>query len=43
MAAYTAHPERFVHGAPLPPPLPSPAGINLPKLRPVPESEDVTH
>ncbi|SNQ52182.1 transposase (fragment) [Frankia canadensis] len=27
-AAYAVHPERFVHRAPVPPPLPKPAGIN---------------
>lgn len=30
-AAYAAHPERFVNGAPVPPPLPGPAWINKPK------------
>lgn len=30
-AAYAAHPERFVNGAPLPPALPGPAWINKPK------------
>ena len=30
-AAYAAHPERFVNGAPTPPPLPGPAWINKPK------------
>jgi hypothetical protein len=30
-AAYVAHPERFVHGKPVPPPLPGPAWINKPK------------
>jgi putative transposase len=29
-AAYTAHPERFVRQAPVPPPLPAPAWINKP-------------
>ena len=29
-AAYTAHPERFVRQAPIPPPLPGPAWINKP-------------
>lgn len=30
-AAYAAHPERFVNGPPVPPPLPGPAWINQPK------------
>ena len=30
-AAYAAHPERFVNGRPVPPPLPGPAWINKPK------------
>jgi putative transposase len=30
-AAYAAHPERFVNGRPMPPPLPGPAWINKPK------------
>ena len=30
-AAYAMHPERFVNGAPVPPPLPGPAWINKPK------------
>jgi putative transposase len=38
--AYAAHPERFVHRAPVPPPLPSPAWINKPAPA---ESEEVTH
>jgi len=33
-AAYAAHPERFVNGAPTPPPLPGPAWINKPKEEP---------
>ena len=30
-AAHQAHPERFVHGSPTPPPLPTAAWINKPK------------
>jgi hypothetical protein len=30
-AAHRAHPERFVNGTPIPPPLPSAAWINKPK------------
>ena len=29
-AAYAAHPERFPHGVPIPPPLPTAAWINKP-------------
>lgn len=38
-AACHAHPERFVHGTPLPPALPQAAWINKPKM---PESAEVT-
>lgn len=31
-AAYTAHPERFVNGPPIPPVLPTAVWINPPKL-----------
>jgi putative transposase len=33
-AAYHAHPERFPHGVPLPPPLPTAAWINKPPASP---------
>jgi hypothetical protein len=32
-AAYDAHPERFPHGVPVPPPLPTAAWINSPRPR----------
>jgi putative transposase len=39
-AAYAKHPERFVNQAPIPPPLPTVAWINPPKLS---QTEEVSH
>jgi len=41
LAAYEAHPERFVKKAPIPLPLPQAAWINPPK--PAKESENLLH
>jgi putative transposase len=40
-AAYAAHPERFVKGAPKPPPLPSAVWINPPKVEAQPEPRTI--
>ncbi|MCX6023983.1 MAG: IS3 family transposase [Chloroflexi bacterium] len=40
-AAYTAHPERFVNQAPIPPPLPTAAWINPPAPAPTLKREEV--
>lgn len=42
-AAYTLHPERFVHGIPVPPPLPEAVWINPPRPTPVPSQEVFAH
>jgi putative transposase len=42
-AAYAAHPERFVRGAPTPPPLPEVVWINPPKPETVPPEEVHRH
>lgn len=41
LAAYEAHPERFVRGVPIPPPLPSAVWINPPAAS-VPETDSLT-